>query len=284
MIQKLWNILPDWVGTRRDILGKDFSHHGPIVVYQMGGVGSSTAYESLVHSGMPNPVFHVHYLCRQGIRAAEAFHKTLADPAIPHELRLSETLRRKMRRDSETQWYIITLMRDPVARGISSFFHNAWTHYQDIFDGRGQINPDKALSSLIRFFSGEGRENLEYQWFEDEFKPALGMDVCSQPFDREKGYGLLEKGCFRVLVLRLEDMNHVFSQGVTLLLNLDSFLDFSLVRSNQAKERDYFPAYVRVKENFRLPLRVLEDIYSNKYVRHFYSGDEIAAFMERWSE
>ncbi|MBI9074535.1 MAG: sulfotransferase family 2 domain-containing protein [Desulfatibacillum sp.] len=264
-------------------MARDFRSCPPIVVFQMGGVGSSTVYDSLLVAGLPNPVYHVHYLSKQGIREAEAFHQRLPDPAIPDELRLSESLRRKMHKDPKAKWFIITLMRDPVARIISSFFHNAWTHYQGIFNTRGQIDPRKALEALEGVFEGRGRENPGYVWFEHEFKSALGLDVRSLPVDSGEGYSLLEKGRFRVLAIRLEDLEQAFHPAVSRLLNLDQILSTPMVRTNLSRERDYYPAYLHVREHLKLSGNILETIYGDEYVRHFYTQDEITRFKETWS-
>ncbi|ACL03292.1 hypothetical protein Dalk_1594 [Desulfatibacillum aliphaticivorans] len=283
MIRKLKKMAPGWFWTRRKIMKEDYSLHPPLVVYQPGGVGSSTVYDTLLAAGLPNRVFHVHYLSRKGIREAEKFHKTLPDPAIPDELRLSESLRRKMAKDSRARWLIITLMRDPVARVVSSFFHNAWTHYQEIFDARGKVDPDKALAALQGVFEGKGRENLRYNWFEHEFKPALGLDLCSEPLDSGQGWFILEKENLRVLALRLEDLEQVFHEAAGRLLGLNAPLEAPFVRTNLARERDYYPEYLRVRERLKLSQSVLDELYSDPYVRHFYAPGEIARFKETWS-
>lgn len=274
---------PGWFWTRREIMKEDYSLHPPLVVYQPGGVGSSTVYDTLLAAGLPNRVFHLHYLSWKGIREAEKFHKTLPDPAIPDELRLSESLRRKMAKGGRARWLIITLMRDPVARLVSSFFHNAWTHYQEIFDARGKVDPDRALAALQGVFEGQGRENLGYNWFEHEFKSALGLDLRSEPLDSGQGWFILEKGNLRVLALRLEDLEQVFHEAAGRLLGRNAPLDAPFVRTNLARERDYYPEYLQVRERLKLPEKILDALYSDPYVRHFYALDEIARFKETWS-
>ncbi len=41
--------------------------HPPILIYQMGKVGSNTVHKTLLASGIQNPVFHVHFLTKEKI-------------------------------------------------------------------------------------------------------------------------------------------------------------------------------------------------------------------------
>ena len=51
-------------------------HNQPIVIYQMGKVGSSSVYSSLKALKLDNPVYHVHFLTPQGINWAETIYKS----------------------------------------------------------------------------------------------------------------------------------------------------------------------------------------------------------------
>ena len=48
----------------------------PILIYQMGKVGSSTIQKSLMLSKIESPVFHVHALSTKGIEGGEKFKKS----------------------------------------------------------------------------------------------------------------------------------------------------------------------------------------------------------------
>ena len=276
------NLFPQWILQRRKILKQDFSLHPPVVVYQMGSVGSSTVYETLLLSGIKNPVFHVHYLYDQGIRAAERFHKNLGWKKTPDDLRLYETLRLKMARDPDVRWKIITPVREPVSRGVSSFFNNARTHNPGIFDSSGALDYNGTMFALKDSFLGRGVENPDYSWFRDEFQNALGIDPLQHFFDHEKGYTIARKNNIEVLFFRQEDLDRVFLKGAARLLNLDSSFNPKIIQMNNAENKDYHSVYTKVRQNFKLPQSILRMIYQDKYVRHFYAPEEIDIFLNRW--
>lgn len=47
----------------------------PILVYQMGKVGSSTIVNTLKSSNINNPVYHIHFLSSEGIYSIENYYK-----------------------------------------------------------------------------------------------------------------------------------------------------------------------------------------------------------------
>ncbi len=268
--------------VRRTINGQDFSRRPPLVVFQMGNVGSSTVYETLLHSSLPNPVYHVHYMTGPGIRAAIRFHKSLEDRSVPDELWLGEALAGKMERCPLSQWCFITMVRDPVEQAISAFFHNARTHYPEIFD-KGDLLEDKALARLQEVFAGQGRENPRYSWFAQEFQTALGVDVLRHPFDPASGWAVIRHKRLRVLILRLENLAQSFFPGITALLDGPSPFDSPWVTANISREKDYYSVYEHVKNNFRLTQEQADSIYSDPHVQHFYGAEEITSFKNKWS-
>lgn len=283
MLKALKKILPEWFLFRRTIMVRDFSMFPPVIVFQMGNVGSSTIYETLLYSSLPNPVFHVHYLFKDGIRAAEQFHKMLKDKKIPDKLRLSGTLQRKIAKEPGIKWKIITPVRDPVARKVSAFFHNARAYYPEVFDSSGCMDIEKTMSALYKEFSGKGREDPQYSWFEREFKNALGFDACDVAFDPDKGYAIIEKKIFRVMFIRLEDLNRVLFPALLKFMEPSEPFEAPMVTANMAGKKDYYPVYRHVLKKFTLPEKILSGLYSDRYVRHFYSNKEIESFMNKWS-
>ena len=81
---------------RSEFYLRDFDANPPIIVYQMGKVGSSTVYRSLVNSYLKNPVYQVHFLSDEGIRNAEEYFLCLDLPIRVEHIERSKLLRKKM--------------------------------------------------------------------------------------------------------------------------------------------------------------------------------------------
>ncbi|MEQ9823985.1 MAG: putative capsular polysaccharide synthesis family protein [Puniceicoccaceae bacterium] len=94
----------------------------PVVVYQMGKVGSSSIYESLRRLYNNKNVYHVHYLNPKYIsRIVEK--RTRLGLSIPGHIQTSQLVRELIRSESENLKFI-SLVRDPFSRNLSAFFEN----------------------------------------------------------------------------------------------------------------------------------------------------------------
>ena len=100
------------------------------LVYQMGKVGSSSIQESLKKLKQDRElnvsVYHVHSLTRDGLYRRENYHKRnfSHEPYINYHLLHCEYLGGQLARGLKgKRWKVVTLVRDPIARNISGFFH-----------------------------------------------------------------------------------------------------------------------------------------------------------------
>ena len=106
------------------IPNRNYKFDGPIVVYQMGKVGSRSVYEALVDLRLAVPVYHAHVL-EDLDNMAESIKKQFPNPV--HSLRViraGKRLRQLIDSNPTQHWHIITLVRDPIARNVSRFFHS----------------------------------------------------------------------------------------------------------------------------------------------------------------
>src|SRR5215211_4864638 len=105
-----------------------FMHPDPIIVHQMGKVGSKTvelslrkAYEAL---GIEVPIYHTHILngfelVRQYVLQEQHLQNSADQLATLHH---GESVRKLIDKNPAQHWNIISLVRDPIARNISAFF------------------------------------------------------------------------------------------------------------------------------------------------------------------
>jgi hypothetical protein len=103
----------------------------PVLVYQMGKVGSETVARSLGDEQLARSVYHLHFLTPQGLaRAAETYREHWRPDGNAHHVWDGEFIRERLQEAGDgEQWPVITLVRDPVARNLSAFFlfSRGWT-------------------------------------------------------------------------------------------------------------------------------------------------------------
>ena len=162
---------------------------------------------------------------------------------------------------------IITVVRDPIAIEISSYFQN-----KDKYDF--SFNSQEVLINYLR-----NRNFEDGSWFDNEIKKVIGIDIFSEEFDKKTGYSVIENNNIRVLVLKLERINDV---GELALSDFTS-KNIHLVNSNVATEKKYVDEYSAIKKNFTVPEEILDYVYGSKYVRHFYSDNEISKLKAKWA-
>ena len=99
-------------------------NYPPVLIYQMGKVGSSTVKQSLLKTAIKNPLFYVHYLSWKSIHSVENYfaNKSMAPPS---HIQYSKIVRQLIDLyKGQIRFKIVSLVRDPVARNISSTFQN----------------------------------------------------------------------------------------------------------------------------------------------------------------
>ena len=97
-------------------------NYEPVIVYQMGKVGSSTVCSSLKKL-KDFDVYHIHVLTEESIKKLENvyksnFHKT---SFFPVHILESQYLSKQLEQGKK-KWKVVTLVREPIIRNISLCF------------------------------------------------------------------------------------------------------------------------------------------------------------------
>ena len=116
-------------------------------------------------------------------------------------------------------------------------------------------------------------------WFDTEIKATLNIDVFSREFPRSQGYELYQSDLADLLLIRLENLNECADKAFKKFLDIDKF---TLAPSNISKNKSYSQIYRQFLETLVLPKHYIDKLYSSKYMNHFYSKEEIAAFRAKW--
>lgn len=262
---------------------QSFREYPPILIYQMGKVGSATVHETLLYANLPHPIYHIHFLSYDGIKNAEKYFLNLKNPIKPSHLSRSKILRQIIDKNSDIKWKIITLVREPIARNISDMFQTLDRYHPELVEN-GEIKMSDVIELLLKnFFNYEPNTDYTCTWFDNELKDVFGIDVYACGFNREIGYTILPKQRnVEVLILRVEDLNMNLENALVKFLDLNN--PIKIIKSNVGSEKQYSEVYKNVLEDIRIPESFCKEIYSTKYAEHFYSEKMLHEFMLRWSK
>jgi hypothetical protein len=246
-----------------------------VVVAQMGKVGSQAVTASLEAAGLRTA--HVHFLSRSGLRRAERVYEAHWDPArLPWHI--WEGRRTVARLRSEERLDIVTAVRDPVARNVSSFFQVADLQYGIEL---GALEDAAALEDVTRLFLETFDEHeLPLRWLDDELRAATGLDVYESDFDVERGWSVTEGDRARILVLRTDRLGDTFTAAVEAFLGRPGI---ALLQRNVSAEKATGELYDEFRRRARLPEAYLDQMYNSRVARHFFDDDELAELRRLWT-
>lgn len=244
----------------------------PVIVFQMGKVGSTS-----VASSFPTPghrlAVQTHHLYRPRIEAAKQWSRDRGLPVRAHFFHADAVARRVV--DKGRPFKLITLVREPVGRSVSNFFHN-FERFVGVSLAESTHSPDELTEILV-----EHEAQLdESRWFQRELEPALGVDLYDHPFPHDDGAQVVPSGSGEILVLRLETPDEAKEAAVA------SFLgeaDFTLASANVGAAKEYGEGYRAFQDAAVLPGEFLDRKLSTVYATHFYSDAERAEIRARWS-
>ena len=253
----------------------------PVIVFQMGKVGSTTIVKALHESMSETPVFHVHFLSEEGV--ADAKHRlrelTKRSNANAWCLYESDFVRRYLlKRDAGQKLKLVTLFREPVSRNISSFFYNVHKYVPGF--NQYSIEDDRWLSELTNCYLKQFPEHdYSLNWFDLEMKKAFDVDVYDYQFEKEYGYTIIQTDDVDILILKLEKLKEISGQALSDYFRVGNI---RLKTENTSDEQSYTEFYKRFIESVKLPEWYLDTMYDSRYMRHFYTEDEIFRFRARW--
>jgi hypothetical protein len=256
---------------------------GPIVVYQMGKVGSWSIEASLRRLDLSVPVYHCHVLERLDAIDA-ALRRILPNPheepgGSIDEIARARGIRAKFMADADRPWTFISMVRDPVARNLSAFFQSVTERIPDFYQ---RLNADDLPTAFVaeHFLKDEVTHNVPIVWFDQQLKPLLDIDVFATPFPHAQGFQIYAGRRARLLIMRLESFPDCVGPAMRQFLGISCFV---LASANTAEDKAYADVYRRVRREIALPDHYLERMYESKLARHFYTDEERAQFRRTWS-
>ena len=249
-LQQLRNRL-SYAQWRWKIKRKVRQYGPPILVYQMGKVGSESITASIKNS-VPNVCVHTH---------------TFGDTPLAREILFTHALQNQ-------PLSVISLVREPIGRNISAFLQNFERETGVAYD-----DSDLSIDALISTFLYKYPHDIPLRWFQRNIGQWLNIDVYSHPFP-DDGIQFIEHGNTRLLVMRLTVPDEQKEDAIAELLGLDTF---TITRSNVGAEKPYAEAYSAFRDAFSAPEWMIRRLYDSTYFNHFYGDEEKARLIQKWT-
>jgi hypothetical protein len=265
----------------------------PLIIFQMGKVGSKSVKRTLEALYLDMPIYHSHLLTKTRIAETEKKRKKFFRTSRESYLKrpwLNQFLRTQIDKGLvDKKWKLITLTRDPVARNLSTFFENLEvrslndndefvieSNYYDIHALKVTSNDVQVLTEL---FYDRVKHDSPLEFFDRELKGVFGVDVYVSEFPKSKGYKIYNDKIADVLLIRLEDLDRCAPEAFKEFLDIDNFI---LKHENIGSNKNYSEIYARFKREIHLSEAYLDKFYNSKYMRHFYTEEEINTLREKW--
>jgi Putative capsular polysaccharide synthesis protein len=227
----------------------------PVLIYQMGKVGSTSIFRSL-QSQYPGVVVHAHSFSPDHFDwKVRALHNWAIEEKKPLNA--------------------ISLTREPISRNISSFFQN-FEHCTGMPFGATRLTEE----DLKELFLLKHMHDTPLRWFDEKIRVTLGIDVYAAPFP-ECGVATYSRGNIKLLVMRLELDERTKTEAVKDFLDLDRL---EVYKANVATEKDYGETYQQFVHSVKLPNWYVHTMCESQYFRHFYTAEAIEQARKRWSE
>jgi hypothetical protein len=255
------------------------ANHPPVLVYQMGKVGSSSVYFSIKKLGI-KPVFHPHFLLPFLVKE----DRDVFDESVKYSLKMK--LKRILARRNGDFIYknviipqkkvkVISLTREPISRNISAFFQSFERETGKSFE-KSNFTIQELADIFLRFYP----HHIPLQWFDENIQKCLGIDVYDYSFPKEQGFLSIHKDNIDLLIIKSEISDDVKEKAIANFLGIEKF---KLSRVNVGENKSYSQMYEAFKKTLSLPSSYVEDMCNSKYFNHFYTEEEIKKVSAKWN-
>lgn len=249
-----------------------------VLILQPGKVGSTSVTMMLQSSGIP---------CIQTHR--------LSYPKYILGDRLSEVWESAAKRIRHGHNKIICLIRDPLSKDYSAFWQSFTFpveryRYLPILSSNLQEMYEGFLKAVMNGRGEEEKHGIslplswreEFDWFDEELKAHLGIDVYQYPFDREKGYTVIRQDSNELFLCKMERLEAAIP---ALEVFLNTGVNLKLERKNAALAKSYSMAYRAFRRQVKLNKDYINHYFQgNSKVDHFYSEEDQEKFIKKWED
>lgn len=249
-----------------------------VLAFQPSKVGSTSIFESLnVRRKYYTVHFHdIEMLIRNNNISYEFWEKSI-----------------KLRARSGNKIKIISGVRNPIIRDLSSYYQVLWAYDTRIYDLRksymenvilwmNSCVSNKEVSDIKNasdYFILSRRYGIEFDWYVCELEKFFGVNIFDKDFDQEAGYQVYSNDYVEVFVYQLEKLDRL-TEELRVFLNDESF---EIINANDSSSKIYWKLYRETRESFELSQKYIDFYYEdNKIYDYFYNKKDQRKFLENW--
>lgn len=231
-------------------------HNKLIFVYSAPKVGSTSIVSSFRIFGIEKlDIIHIH---------DEEMLRVLANIT---DITINEII--LFNKYSGKDVYVINVYRSLIERKISTFFEKIGCYHFNVDDN--QVN-NYNISRVINRF------NNIFPWIGngDHFIEKYNIKIPDR-FDFINKYLLVVENDIKYITLRLKDS----SEWGTILTNIFGF-NIRTIRDYESSNKPIKDLYSSFKNNYRIPINLLNEIKNDRCLNYYYSEDELNSYYNDW--
>jgi hypothetical protein len=165
--------------------------------------------------------------------------------------------------------YVINVYRSPIERKISAFFEKIGAYHFNNSDQK--VNTYNVSKVICRF-----NNIFPHIALGDHFLDKYCVE-CPSAFDYLNKYLLVKQHNITYIALRLKDS----SSWGSILTTIFGF-PICIVKDYESTNKPIKDLYKQFKANYRIPKNLLEMIMDCKYLKYYYSQEELREYINEW--
>jgi hypothetical protein len=229
-----------------------------IFVYSAPKVGSTSIVSSLRIFGMDKiDIIHIHD------------EEMLSVLASVKNITVNEII--LFNKYLERDVYVINVYRSPIERKISTFFEKVGSYHFNNEDSKVNFyNINKVIDRFNNIFPWIGNG--------DHFLDRYNITV-PEKFDFNNKFLLVNENDINYITLRLKDSN----EWDRILTNIFGF-NIRIIKDYESTNKPIKDLYNNFKLHYRIPSNLLEDLKNDKFLKYYYSNQELNNYFTEWSK
>ena len=233
-----------------------FPHNKLVFVYSAPKVGSTSIVSSLrIFGSNKFSVIHIHD--EEMLKVLGHINGISVNEIIFYNKYLGKTV------------YVIDVYRSPIERKISAYFEKIGAyHFNNTDENVNNYNLKKIISRFNKIFPHIATGDHFIDNYDINIPPA---------FDYNKKYLLVEQNGINYIKLRLKDsaiwgpiLTNIFGSRIC------------IVKDYESSQKPIKDLYLAFKNTYNVPRNLLNDVVNCKYMKYFYSPDEITEYVNQW--
>lgn len=235
----------------------------PVIVWTMGKVGSLSVYQAVRVARLK--ALHPHYCDAETL---ERMGKKVGydTSVIQHGRDSAAVIAAATPRNPAL---IITMVRTPIERNISSYFHN-----QEYINATTED-----IGEMTGHFIKSYPHHVAVDWLDENLKKVIGLDVYEEPFDKRQGFRVYDRGRHKVLLLRSDLTQEAQSAAVSDFVGRPVAVGKEV---NVGAEKSYAADYLTFINQIALSKDYIDRMLDSRYARHFWPRVRLEEIRRFW--